>query len=197
MVHYKVRYVTKGFTQIPSVDYDKTTALTARLESFQAIAHIAASLDWELHQFNIKTTFLNGILPESEQTFMEQPTGFEVPEKEDWVLHLIKSIYGMKQASWVWNITFNGAIVSWGFHQLSREWCVYYRTSSTGTVIFSVHMDNIFATALSSSKLESFKAQLQSKWEISDLGPAKFALGIVISHDHMSHSMLHSRLGAR
>jgi transposase InsO family protein len=116
VVHYKVRYVAKGFTQIPGVDYDKTTTPTARLELFQAIAHIAASLDWELHQFNIKTAFLNGILPESKQTFMEQPAGFEVPEKEDWVLHLMKSIYGMKQASQVWNITFNGAIVSWGFH---------------------------------------------------------------------------------
>jgi hypothetical protein len=83
VVHYKVRYVAKGFAQIPGVDYDKTTAPTTHLESFRAIAHIATSLDWELHQFDIKTTFLNGILPESEQTFMEQPAGFKVPEKED------------------------------------------------------------------------------------------------------------------
>jgi hypothetical protein len=101
----------------------------------------------------------------------------------------MKSIYGMKQASQVWNITFNGAIVSWGFHQLSCEWCIYYCTSSTGTVIFSVHVDDIFAAASFSSELESFKAQLQSKWEISDLSPAKFALRIAISHDRMSHSI--------
>jgi hypothetical protein len=189
VVCYKVRYVAKGFAQLPGINYDKTTAPTARLESFRAIAHIAASLNWELHQFDIKTAFLNGILPESEQTFMEQPAGFEVPRKEDWVLHLMKSIYGMKQASQVWNITFNSAIVSWGFHRLSCEWCMYYCTSPTGTVIFSVHVDDIFAAASSTSEMESFKAQLQSKWEISDLGPAKFTLGIAISRNCPSHSI--------
>jgi hypothetical protein len=49
-----------------------------------------------LHQFNIKTAFLNSILPEEEQAFMEQLARFEVPGKEEWVYHLLKSIYGMK-----------------------------------------------------------------------------------------------------
>ena len=112
VTHYKVHYVAKGFAQIPGLDYDKTTAPTAHLESLRAIAHITASLGWELHQFDIKTAFLNSILPEDEQLYMEQPSSFEIPGKEDWVLHLMKSIYGMKQASRVWNITFNSTIVS-------------------------------------------------------------------------------------
>ena len=40
----------------------------------QAILHIAASLNWELCQFN-KTAFLHRILPEDETMFMEQPPG--------------------------------------------------------------------------------------------------------------------------
>jgi hypothetical protein len=189
VTRYKVRYVAKGFAQIPGLDYDKTTAPTSRLESLRAIAHIAASLDWELHQFDVKTAFLNGVLPEDEQLFMEQPDGFEVPGKEDWVYHLMKSIYGMKQASRVWNITFNGAIVSWGFIRLSCEWCVYFKSSPSGTVIFSVHVDDIFAAASSREEMEAFKALLQTKWEISDLGPAKFALGIAISRDRPSRTI--------
>jgi hypothetical protein len=101
ITRYKVRYVAKGFVQHPGLDYDKMMAPTACLESLRAITHIAASLNWELHQFDIKTAFLNGILPEDEQAFMEQPQGFEVSSKEDWVYHLLKSIYGMKQASCV------------------------------------------------------------------------------------------------
>jgi hypothetical protein len=151
---YKVRYIAKGFVQIPGLDFDKTTAPTAWLESLHAIAHIAASLNWELLQFDIKTTFLNGILPKDEQLYMEQPPGFEIPRKEDWVLHLMKSIYRMKQASCVWNITFNGTIVSWGFIYLPCEWCIYYRTSPTSTVIFSIHVDDIFAAASSHEEME-------------------------------------------
>ena len=89
----------KGFAQRYGVDYDKTTAPTVRLQSFRTILHLAATLDWDLCQFDIKTAFLHGILPETETMYMEQPPGFEEVRKEDCVMCLMKSIYGMKQAS--------------------------------------------------------------------------------------------------
>src|ERR1019366_2791310 len=94
VIRYKVRYVAKGYAQQYGIDYDKTTAPTARLESCRTILHIAATLGWELQQFDIKTAFLHGVLPEDETMYMEQPPGFEVPGKEEWVMRLMKSIYG-------------------------------------------------------------------------------------------------------
>ena len=70
---YKVRYVAKGFAQRYLVDYEKTTAPTARLESFRVLLHIAAVLDWDIQHVDIKTAFLHGVLPENETVFMEQP----------------------------------------------------------------------------------------------------------------------------
>ena len=96
---YKVRYVAKGYAQQYGIDFEKTTAPNARLESFHLVLHLAASLGWDLHQFNIKTAFLHGVLPPEETVYMEQPPGFEEPGKENWVWQLQKSIYGMKQAS--------------------------------------------------------------------------------------------------
>jgi hypothetical protein len=87
----------------------------------------------------------------------------------------------MKQASHMWNITFNDGIVSFGFVRLSCEWCIYFRSSPTGTIIFSVHVDDIFAMASSHEEMQCFKSLLESKWEVSDLSPAKFALGIAVS----------------
>ena len=183
VVRYKVRYVAKGYAQQYGIDYDKTTAPTARLESFRAILHIAASLGWELQQFDIKTAFLHGILPEEETMYMEQPPGFEVPGKEQWVMRLMKSIYGMKQASRIWNQTFHKAVQNWGFERLACEWCVYRRETPTGIIIFAVHVDDIICSASSPEEINRFKAELRSHWEISDLGPAKFALGIAITRD--------------
>jgi hypothetical protein len=82
IVRYKVRYVAKGFAQQYGIDYDKTTAPTVRLESFRAILHLAATLNWDLQHFDVKTAFLHGILPPDETMFMEQPRGFESPGKE-------------------------------------------------------------------------------------------------------------------
>ena len=72
IVRYKVQYVAKGFAQRYGINYDKTTAPTVRLESFRAILHLAATMDWDLRQFDIKTAFLHGILPEDETMYMEQ-----------------------------------------------------------------------------------------------------------------------------
>ena len=115
VVCYKVHYVAKGYTQQYRINYDKMTAPTACLKSFRAIAYLAATLDWDLKQYNIKMAFLHSILPPDETMFMEQPPGFECPGKEDWVWQLLKSIYGMKQASCVWNKTLHAAISEFSF----------------------------------------------------------------------------------
>jgi hypothetical protein len=53
--------------------------------------------DLELHQMDVKTTFLNGDLLEN--VYMAQPKGFTVKVKEHMGCHLRKSIYGLKKAS--------------------------------------------------------------------------------------------------
>jgi hypothetical protein len=163
VVRYKVCYVAKGFAQRFGINYDKTTAPTSRLKSLQAISHLATSLNWDLRQFDIKTAFLHGILLPNETIFMEQPPGFEEPGKHDWVWRLLKSIYRMKQASRIWNKTFNSAILGWNFVRLSCEWCVYICRSPTGTIIFSVHVDDIFSTASSPAENDHFAALLKSR----------------------------------
>ena len=160
ITRYKVHYIAKGFAQKFGIDYDKTTTPTARLESLRLILHITASLNWDIQQFNIKTAFLHSILPEDETMYLEQPPRFEEEGKQDWVMKLMKSIYGMKQASHVWNQTFNKAIKNWGFKHLPCEWCVYYRQTPTGTTIFIVHVDNIISASSSIDKNNLFKEQL-------------------------------------
>ena len=189
ITRYKVRYVAKGFAQRYLIDYEKTTAPTARLESFRALMHIAACLDWDIQHFDIKTAFLHGVLPETETVFMEQPPGFEEPGKSDWIWRLSKSLYGMKQASRIWNQTFHKTMISIGFKRLVNEWCVYRRQRTSGITIFAVHVDDIISISSSQSENDSFKAELQSHWDISDLGAVKFALGIAISRDRSSRTI--------
>ena len=183
VTRYKVRYVAKGYAQQPGIDFTKTTAPMVHLESLRSILHLAASLQWDIQHFDIKTAFLHGVLTDDETAYMEQPPGFEVPGKEEWVMHLMKSIYGMHQAGRRWNQTFHKAVTEWGFERVPCDWCVYVRHTPKGTVIFAVHVDNIFSIANPPEENVRFWDQLKSKWDISDLGPAKFALGIGIERD--------------
>ena len=55
---------------------------------------IAAVYKLEIHQMDVKTTFLKGDL--EEEIYLEQPEGFIVPGQERKVCRLIKSLYGLK-----------------------------------------------------------------------------------------------------
>ena len=64
------------------------------------IMAIVAHFDLELHQMDVRTTFLNGDLVED--VYMSQPIGFEEVGKDHMVCKLQKSIYGLKQVSRQW-----------------------------------------------------------------------------------------------
>ncbi|OBZ74687.1 Retrovirus-related Pol polyprotein from transposon TNT 1-94 [Grifola frondosa] len=72
-VRFKARWVCKGYEAVFGQDYTHTTSPTMRMESFRAILHIAASRDWEIHQIDVKTAYLYGLLPDGEVCFMQQP----------------------------------------------------------------------------------------------------------------------------
>ena len=102
---YKARLVAKGFRQIQGVDFDETFLLVAMLKSIRILLAIAAYHDYEVWQMDVKTAFLNRNL--SEDVYMTQPEGFVNPENAGKVCKLLKSIYGLKQASRSWNLCFD------------------------------------------------------------------------------------------
>ena len=53
---------------------------------------------------DVKLAYLHGVL--EEEIYMEQPEGFIAQGEEDKVCRLVHSLYGLKQAGWVWNRTF-------------------------------------------------------------------------------------------
>ncbi|KAL6178305.1 hypothetical protein ACLB2K_049823 [Fragaria x ananassa] len=56
---YKARLVAKGFTQREGIDYHETFSLVSTKDAFRMIMALVAHYDMELHQMDVKTTFLN------------------------------------------------------------------------------------------------------------------------------------------
>ncbi|KAJ9566252.1 hypothetical protein OSB04_002218 [Centaurea solstitialis] len=109
---FKARLVAKGFTQTHGIDYDETFSPVAMLKSIRILMAISAYFNYEIWQMDVKTTFLNGKL--TEDVYMEQPEGFEDPKNPNKVCKLLKSIYGLKQASRSWNLHFADKATSKG-----------------------------------------------------------------------------------
>ena len=72
--NYKARLIAKGYRQCYGIDYDETFSPVAILKSSRIMLAIAAHLDYEIWQMDVKTAFLNGEL--DEEVYMIQPEGF-------------------------------------------------------------------------------------------------------------------------
>ena len=87
---YKAPLVTKGYTQKEDIDYKETFSLVSSKDSFRTIMALVAHFDLELHQMDVKTTFLNDDIDET--IYMVQPKNFCVGRyKEDGLQ--VKEIY--------------------------------------------------------------------------------------------------------
>ena len=64
----------KGFGQRKGVDFDEILSPVVKMSSIRTVVGIAASMNLEVEQLDVKTTFLHGDL--EEEIYMEQPEGF-------------------------------------------------------------------------------------------------------------------------
>jgi hypothetical protein len=67
--------VARGFSQKEGVDYEESFAPVARYASIREVISIASEMGWRIHQMDVKTAFLNGVI--EEEVYIEQPQGFE------------------------------------------------------------------------------------------------------------------------
>ena len=61
---YKERFIARGFSQKEGIDYEETFSLVARYTSIRTVLSFTAKNKWKLHQMDVKTTFLNGLIEE-------------------------------------------------------------------------------------------------------------------------------------
>ena len=156
----------------------------------RTVLHLAASNNWSLRQYNVKTAFLNGILPEDEIQFMEQPPGFAVPGKESHIWRLIHGLYGMQQSSRIWNKALHASFVGMGFKRFECEWCVYSRRSTDGTfTIVVVHVDDMLVASSSEQEACCFQTELEANWQISALGEPKLIVGIALRRNRAARTI--------
>jgi hypothetical protein len=76
---FKTRLMTKGITQREGIDYTKTFSLVSCKDSLRIIMSLVVHYELELHQIDVKTTFLNGDLLEN--VYMSQLKGFTMNGK--------------------------------------------------------------------------------------------------------------------
>ncbi|XP_073357810.1 uncharacterized protein [Aegilops tauschii subsp. strangulata] len=110
---YKARWVVRGFSQRPGVDFDETFSPVVKAATIRVVLSVAAAHNWPVHQMDVNNAFLHGHL--TERVYCQQPVGFVDASHPDHVCLLDKSLYGLKQAPRAWFARFAAFVRTIGF----------------------------------------------------------------------------------
>jgi hypothetical protein len=174
---YKARFVARGFSQKEGVDYEETFSPVARYTSIRTIISLASVMGWRLHQMDVKTTFLNGVI--EEEVYIEKPQGFVIHGKESHVCRLKKALYGLKQAPRAWYSRIDGYLMSLGFTKSDADPNLYYKVVDGDPLILVLYVDDLFLTG-AERLIVGCKRELASEFEMKDLGLMHYFLGLEV-----------------
>nr|GEV28658.1 ribonuclease H-like domain, reverse transcriptase, RNA-dependent DNA polymerase [Tanacetum cinerariifolium] len=134
---------------------------------------------WEVHHLDVKSAFLHGDL--KEEVYVTQPEGFVKRQDNGKVYRLIKALYGLRQAPRAWNIKLDNTLKSLDFKKCALEQAIYTKTSKDSTLLIGVYVDDLIITGTPKKEIDKFKAQMEEKFEMSDLGLLAYYLGIEVT----------------
>jgi hypothetical protein len=164
---FGARLCCRGFNQIPELQYDQTYSPTMKYKSLKMLIAISFQYQYEMHSIDFKRAFLNSELQHI--IHLHTPDGVICPPGH--VIKLCKSLYGLKQSSYMWHKMIDGFLTKeLQFQSLKTDPCVYLKSTNTSNKIFlGLFVDDIFVSyhKQDEDKFNQVKAQIESRFEIT------------------------------
>ena len=189
VVCYKARWVVRGFQQREGIDFYEAFATVVKLMSYKVLFAIAAAYGLEIEQIDVKTAFVYGDVNTS--IFMRQPTGFD--DSSGRVRKLNKALYGLRQSPRIWYRHLLIYLTALGYRPLAEEHSAFLHPDLNA--IIAVYVGDLLIVGPNSDNIAQLKTQLPEKFQMSDLGPCQYYLGMVITRDRPNRSLHLSQEG--
>ncbi|GJV19169.1 retrovirus-related pol polyprotein from transposon TNT 1-94 [Tanacetum coccineum] len=174
----KARLVAQGYNQQEGIDYDKTYAPVARMESIRILLAYACALDFKLFQMDVKSEFLNGFI--NEEVYVAQPLGFIDFEKSNHVYKLKKALYGLKQAPKAWYDRLKAFLIKHEHKMRMVDNTLFTKKKSSNLIIVQIYVNDIIFGSTCQDMCDEFAKIMHDEFEMSMMGELNFFLGLQI-----------------
>jgi hypothetical protein len=97
-----------------------------------------------MHQMDVKTVFLNGII--EEEVYIENPEGFEIFSSKSHVFRLKRELYGLKQAPRAWYSWIDNYFTGLGCTKSEVDVNLYQIVVEGKILIIVLYVDDLILT---------------------------------------------------
>ena len=167
---YKACLVTKGFSQVESIDFNETYSPVVGHSTVWTLLDLTCANSWHIHQMDVKLAFLNRNL--KEEIYMKIPPGQDRPEGHVWQLR--KTLYSLKQTLQEWYTKVHEVMVGLRYKTSVADKCVFTCIDANShLIIVAIYVDDFLFISKSLKFVEFSKSEMSGHFEMKDLGPAK------------------------
>ena len=182
---YKSRIVSKGYEQVPGVDFRESFSPVASETTVRiGMGFYLYYENFEIEMIDIEAAFLEGEI--DEPVFIEWPDGFvemgfiNEEEKETKCIQLLKSIYGNVDAALRFYRTLSKYIVETMDMKMSKtDPCLFFKKDEQNRLVLVAicHVDDTLLIGVK-KEIEWYKTTIKKRFGIKDLGKLTKHLGI-------------------
>jgi hypothetical protein len=122
---------------------------------------------------------------------MQPPPGVNAPP--GYVCRLRRALYGLKQAPRAWFERFVSVIRAAGFSQSAHDPALFVHLSPRGRTLLLLYVDDMLITGDDVDHIIHVKQQLGEQFQMSDLGPLSYFLGIEVLHSSKGYYLSQSK----
>ncbi|CAI7837206.1 unnamed protein product, partial [Closterium sp. NIES-53] len=176
---FKVRWVIRGFDQEHGRDFTETFAPVSRHTSLRIPLAVAAMKKKKLRQIDVANAFLYA--PVDAETFVELPHCSHGEPNQ--VCQLQKSLYGIKQASRLWQQYLHARLIRIGFRQLPHDQGMYRLTKGTDYILLIVCVDDLLYIGSTNNVTTWFEGELQKDLTLTVSSTITQYLGLNIQEE--------------
>ena len=173
---WKARLNVHGGKQEYGTHYTDTYSPVIGWSSIRLFLILSILHGWHTRQLDFVLAYPQADI--EKPLYMELPPGinFKIDRKQ-YVLKLLKNLYGQKQAGRVWHKHLINGLLKLGFQQSKFDECLLYRD---GLAVL-IYVDDTIICCKDKDKIDNFVTELGSKFKVQEVGDIQDFLGVQVT----------------
>ena len=177
--------VIKGFQQRDGVDFGDVFSPVVRYSTVRIILALCAHYGLYKRHLDCPKAFAQADLDTT--CYCKAPPGMKLPHGK--CFEVLKSIYGLRQASRLFHQLLSTFLLSIGFTMHVAETCLFYKITETDLAIILVYVDDLLLCTLTDIFADELIELLKEKFNVTDLGEITWCLGMRVLTSEDRHTV--------